>query len=253
MKTYKSKVITTNKRIIVRNYGRGILYDYARHERKVFEGGSGAISEGEKDRSTFSITRTRETIMNLIDMNVNEYSKFGTLTFASKPRNRNEVVNAFRDFSLRYKIRYGEKLRYIYVTEKATNEGEYKNKEGKTRRYTKRWHIHAVIFNARFITLTDMRDLWRYGSARINAIDSSENIGLYLMKYITKSAIHFNKKGFVSSLGLSKPGVTYSNDPIPIDPKECIYNIEYLSPLYNKNKQVIGHQVVNQHEIILIN
>lgn len=253
MKSYKSKVITTNKRLIVLNYGRGILYDYARQERKVLGEGSVTINKEKQDRSSFSVERTRQSIMGLIEMNVITYSKFATLTFASKPRNRKELITAFRDFSFRYKAKYGDKLRYLYVTEKATNEGEYQDRKGLTRNYTKRWHIHVVIFNARFITLTDMRQLWRYGTVKINAVDKTDNIGLYLMKYITKSSIQFNKKGFVSSLALSKPAISYSNDPIAIDPKECDYNIEYLSPLYNKNKEVIGHQVVNRYEIILKN
>lgn len=248
MKSYQTKITTTKMGFVHRNYSKGILYAYDRKPRKVFEKGSEAISESKSlvlDRSSFSIKRTQDTIMALINQNVITYSKFVTLTFASKPLNRQEVVLAFKDLSTRYKRFYNEKMRYLYVTEKATSEGEYKDSNGLSRRYTKRWHIHAVIFNARFITLTDMRKLWRYGSVNIKAIDNSENMGLYLMKYVTKSSILFNKKGYVSSLGLTKPVTYYSPELISYDPSECDYTITYLQPLYNKDGSLKGYQEVN--------
>lgn len=237
-----SKVITTKTRIYIKTYEHPILSGYTRKKREVLErfteGQTNTITQ--QGRSTFSLSRTQERIKQLIEDNITPYSKFATFTFAKPPQDRTEAIKAFKSFAKAWHRKYGEKLNYLYVLERG-------------KRYTKRLHIHAVIFNDRYITLTDMRKLWRYGSARVNAIDHTGNIGLYMVKYITKDTMTLtNKKGYISCLGLTQPTETLYPEPLNIDPSLCDFIKHYTRPLYNNKGEIIGHSKATIQEIAII-
>jgi len=237
-----SKVITTKSRIYVKTYEHPILSGYTRNKRIALE----RLAEGhvqgitQQERSAFSLYRTQENIKLIIENNITPYSKFVTFTFGKASKDRTEAIKGFRTFAKAWHRKYGERLKYLYVLERG-------------KRYTKRLHIHAVIFNDRYITLTEMRKLWRYGSARVNAIDHTGNIGLYMVKYITKDTMKLNnKKGYISCIGLTQPSTTLYPDPLEIDHNMCDFIKHYTRPLYNNEGEIVGHSKVLLQEISTI-
>lgn len=243
MEVSYSKTLQTKTHLYVWNYSQPILSGYTRKKRDDFEAlvegvGSGTVPQG---RRPFSLQRTRSNIKYLVESNLTPFSKFATFTFAKAPQGRREAIKRFRTFATRYQQTYAEKLNYLYVLEKGS-------------RNSKRWHVHAVIFNDRYISLTEMRKLWRYGSARVNKLDHNSNVGLYLMKYITKDTMSLtNKKGYISSLGLTQPTVMRYPEPLDISDDICDFIKHYTIPLYNKNNELVGEIRATLREIKLIN
>jgi hypothetical protein len=238
-----TEVVTTKTRIYIKLREHPILSDYKRKDRNVLDPLIKAQMIGltEQERSAFSLGRTQANIKYLIESNITAYSKFITFTFAEAPKDRREAITRFKLFARAWHRKYGEKLKYLYVLERG-------------KRYTKRLHIHAVLFNDRYITLSDMRELWRYGSARVNAIDHTGNIGLYMVKYITKDTLTLtNKKGYISCRGLTQPSKTRHPDRLSIDPSLCDYIKHYTRPLYNNKGEIVGHSNETLLEISLIN
>ena len=92
---------------------------------------------------------------------------------------------------------------------------------------TKRWHVHAVLFHERFIPVRDLKRAWQNGNVKINAVDDPINIGLYLVKYITKDTVALNKKGYISSNGLIQPHVERNPYTLPIDKSLCDFYTTY--------------------------
>jgi hypothetical protein len=188
MNYYYSKVVTTKSRVYVTEYSTPIYYNYPKTKRQL-ETYEKAL-EGTKETS--SLQRARDTAKKMVEMNYTPFMKFVTLTYANAPAEREQVVKNFNLFAKRYKRQTGTQLKYLYTMEKG-------------KRNTKRWHIHAVLFHRAFIPVRDLRAIWSHGNVKINAVDTAENIGLYLVKYITKDMVALNKKGFIASLGLVKP------------------------------------------------
>jgi hypothetical protein len=237
-----SKVITTKTRLYVWEYSQPILSGYTRNKRDTYEAlvESNSLTYEPKDRTVYSIHRTRSNIKYLVESNLTPFSKFATFTFRKKPKDRTEAIKAFKSFARVWQKKYNEKLFYLYVLEKGTQ-------------YTKRWHIHAVLFNDRYISLTEMRELWRYGSAQVHALDHNSNIGLYLVKYITKDTMKVsNKKGYISCLGLTQPSVVRYPERLNIDPEICDFIKHYTIPLYNNKGEKIGEITASLKEISLI-
>lgn len=250
-----SKSLTTKDMHYVWCYSEAVLSGYTRNQRNDFERfcESGGAEQGAERthyvRSTFSLYRTKSNMKYLIELNRSRYSKFVTFTFKKAPKDRTEAIKAFKTLPREYRKKYNEKLKYLFVLERGSGTGDYIDDKGRKRRYTKRWHVHAVLFNDRFITLTDMRKLWRYGSARVNALDDTSNIGRYLMKYVTKDTMtQTSKKGYISSNGLIKPSYVRHPERLDIDPSICSYTKHFTRPKY-QNGKLIGYSTCTLYEI----
>jgi hypothetical protein len=234
MKLAYSKVVSTKTKHYITQYDLPIGYDFTIDRLEKLEKQDGSVRE--TGRMRFSLQRTRTNIKYVVECNITPYTKFATFTFAKALKDRTEVITAFRTLTRNYQRLYGEKLKYLYVIE-----------QGK--RSTKRLHIHAVIFNNRYITLTEMRKLWTHGSVRINKVDDTDNIGLYLMKYITKDMTEAKKKGYISSKALIQPQTYRLPHHIPINDTDCTYIKHYTIPLYNKKNEKVGEVRASLYEI----
>lgn len=238
-----SKVITTKNRLYVWEYNQPILSGYTRTKRDTYEAlvESESVGSTEQGRRAFSLHRTRSNVKYLVESNITPFSKFATFTFRKAPKERTEAIKAFKSFAKAWQRKYNEKLYYLYVLEKGTKQ-------------SKRWHIHAVLFNDRYISITEMRELWRYGSARVNALDHNSNIGLYLVKYITKDTMKLNnKKGYISCKGLTQPSLMRYPEPLGISDEICDFIKHYTIPLYNKQGDKIGVITASLKEISITN
>jgi len=236
MKSALCKVVETNHKYYIYNYSEPILYDYKRKERALKER---VASEGvEAERSGFSLNRTRNKIKHLVECNVTKNTKFATFTTAIDFKSRREANRAFEGLCRRYQKRYGERLPYLWVSERGTDTNG-----------THRLHIHAILFIDRYITKKDIDYLWPHGFVKINRVDHRKNLALYLMKYITKDALTANKKGYFNSLKLKQPRVDRLPHHLHVNEADCSFIKHYTQPLYNKEGEKIGERRVSLYEI----
>lgn len=232
---YYNKTVVTKNRLYVWKYSTPVYFGFPKTSRdlETYE----KRLEGTKESN--SIYRSRMTAKLLVETNYTPYMKFVTFTYAEAPADRDQVVKDFNKFARRYKRAFGYTLKFLYTMERGTKS-------------TKRWHVHAVLFHERFIPVKDLKRVWSHGFVKINAVDDAVNIGLYLVKYITKAAVELNKKGYIASHGLKQPSV--ERTPIAQDVNKShadFYNKYSRTFIDRQGKQVT--QSVELFEFNLIN
>lgn len=230
MSFYYNKTIATKNRLYVWKYSAPVYYNYPKTTRAL-ETYEKALEGTKQDNS---LHRSRNTAKLLVETNFTPYMKFLTLTYANAAAGREQVVRDFNAFAKRYKRTFGYSLKYLYTMERGSKKGSYTDDNGKKRTYTNRWHVHAVLFHQRFIPLKDLKRVWNNGGVKINAVDDPINIGLYLIKYITKDMVLLNKKGFISSNNLIKPDVVRSPDVLPLEQSQADFYKTYSRKYIDK-------------------
>lgn len=138
-----------------------------------------------------SITRTRNMVRRLILANFDNNSKFITLTFGENVVDVKEANKRFGKFIKRLRRKY-ENLKYLAVIE-----------------FTKAGRVHYhMLCNLPYVKASVMADIWREGYIKINKITHVDNVGAYVIKYMTKDVMDerlFNNKSYNCSQGLEKP------------------------------------------------
>ena len=158
----------------------------------------------QSDNKKKSDNRAKTKVKRLINANIGQYGekdKFLTLTVKANEVDRNKMNDEFKKFIKR--LKYHSKkddIKYIAVIEK--------QKRGAI-------HYHVVIFNLPYIAKLDLQEIWRHGFVKINAIENYEDLGLYLIKYMTKdieTERAENQKRYLCSNGLIKPTIIENID-----------------------------------------
>lgn len=121
--------------------------------------------------------RTKKRIFDILRLNLNDTSRFVTLTYKE---NEQDYKKAYKDFNNMLTIfnRKNEKLKYLVVKEH--------QKRGAI-------HYHMITFNNHKVK---WRNYWKHGNVNIKNIDDiifPEKIANYFVKYLGK-----NKKGYKS-------------------------------------------------------
>jgi hypothetical protein len=131
-------------------------------------------------------------------MNFDSGSKFVTLTFdndrAHDIRDVKQSNDYFHKFVKRMKYRYPD-FKYIAVI-------EFQDKNGRGA-----IHYH-MICNLPFVKKSELRDIWNGGHVKINRIDKVDNVGAYVIKYMTKDMTDkrlCGENAYLHSRGLEKP------------------------------------------------
>jgi len=144
------------------------------------------------------MTERRNMIRRLICTNFDSKSKFVTLTFRDTEkfdiRNVKECNRYFKYFVMRLKKQYQE-FKYVAVIE-----FQDKNDRGAI-------HYH-MICNLPYIKKSELTKIWGYGFIKINAIDKVDNVGAYVIKYMTSDMEDTRlqgENGYLRSQGLEKP------------------------------------------------
>jgi hypothetical protein len=137
--------------------------------------------------------RAREKIRRLVNANFDNHSKFITLTFRDNVEDLEEANRAFKQFVQRLRRRYGA-FRYVAVIE-----------------FQQRGAVHYhMMSNLPYIPKVRLAQIWGRGFVRINDVTSVDNVGAYLVKYMTKDAKDPRLRGrkcFLTSRGLVQPEV----------------------------------------------
>lgn len=146
-------------------------------------------------RARSNIT-ARNNLRRLALMNFDNTSKFITLTFKDNVTDLEESNRIFKKFILRLnyylKKQDRESVQYLAVIE-----------------FQKRGAIHYhMLCNLEYIKAMKLEELWGHGFIKINRITHVDNIGAYVVKYMTKEDADerlIGKKMYQCSKGLKKP------------------------------------------------
>jgi len=196
------------------------------------------------ERRQQTLRDARNTTRRLALMNFNSGDKFITLTFDPK-RVKDEkllysldwVDREFKKFVQRFNYRFKVKLKYIAVREA--------HKSG-------RLHFHMLCdWKQELLFEDEIREyerllgeqVWKHGFVDIKMLDHVDNVGAYIIKYMTKSvSIEFfkGKKVYLCSKGLNRPFEykDYQADLIlkqyKIDTKKEVFTNSYESEYLGK-------------------
>ena len=204
--SYKCKIVKSGNIVEVYEYEKPIIEGY-KDTKKGLKGRQAAASNRDKEVNRGKVLqRARRDIRRLVNCNIQENSKFITLTFADnitdiKQANR-EITNFNKRLSYKlYKVKKNV-LKYLCVIE-----------------FQKRGaiHYHVIYFNLPYIQNNKLREIWGNGFVKINNIDNVDNVGAYVCKYITKDNDDdrlAGQKCYFTSRGLKKPVEIKENDRV---------------------------------------
>lgn len=181
-----------------------------------------------KERRQQTVRDARNVTKRLAIKNFTSGDKFLTLTFDPKKFTEKELRDVsftddlFKKFIKRFNYRFKIKLRYIAVREF--------HKSG-------RIHYHMLCdWKKELVFEDEIREnesmlgegVWKHGFVDIKQIDLVDNVGAYIIKYMTKNvAIEFfrGKKVYLCSQGLERPFV-YTGDSADLIIKEYDLDIK---------------------------
>lgn len=160
------------------------------------------------ERRKQTVRDARNTTRRLALMNFESGDKFLTLTFDPKRFNDDDLRDTlftdkeFKKFIQRFNYHYGVKLKYLAVREF--------HKSG-------RIHYHMICdWKKNLLFEDEIREnerflgekIWKNGFVDIKQLDHVDNVGAYIIKYMTKNvAMEFfkGKKVYLCSKGLERP------------------------------------------------
>lgn len=185
---YTTRIVISGKHVEVYEYGNPIRKNFKRQPS--FIDHDEEQSDEPKEKSDFAIKRTRRHIRRLINANPS-LDKFVTLTFAENITDLSAANKEFNKFIKRVSRRHTE-FQYLAVPE-----------------FQKRGAIHYhLVCSLPYISNSQLRELWEHGFVNIKKIEGVENVGAYLMKYLSKGhqdERSFGKKRFFCSRNLNQP------------------------------------------------
>lgn len=213
------------------------------------KGGNTGVKKGHADKESqlknYANTnqRRRDTIRRLACCNFsNKYDKFLTLTFAENMTDIQECNVLFKAFIRKLKIKYVKNLKYLAVIE-----------------FQKRGAVHYhVLLNIPYIPQKDLQDLWGNGFVFINAIDHVDNIGAYILKYITKNNNDLRlqgQKAYLTSRNLKHPESVLNHNLKDFYKLESMviakYHLNDLKPIYevNYHTDILGDCEYKQYNL----
>jgi len=193
LRSYNKKAVISGDIIEFYDYKNDVLYDY-KDTKNTRKGRQATAKFEDKLLNRKKILqRNRRDIRRLVNCNIQENSKFITLTFADNVTDLKQANYEWKKFKQRLEIKIGCKLQYLVVIE-----------------FQKRGaiHYHCVMFNLPYIQSNKLHEIWGNGYVKINRIDDVDNVGAYVCKYITKDNDDdrlLGQKMYFTSRGLKKP------------------------------------------------
>lgn len=203
---YNKKIIKSGDVVEVYEYSKPIMVG---SDAKILHNGKN--KKGEK--TSTNINRSCRNLRRLINSNVTGHDLFITLTYKDNMSDIKQGKKDFKNFIKRWNYRRSEALKYVYVVEF--------QKRGAV-------HFHCIFFGVGFIANKELSKLWGHGFVKVNNIKECDNVGAYVVKYMSKDMIDDRFKG--SDLyGRSKGNL---NQPIEIkEPK----NVESFLDSFNSH------------------
>lgn len=148
-------------------------------------------SEEELKPRMDSYRRTKNNIKRLAWSNSREFCAFLTLTFADNIQNFDKANYELKNFLKKLRRRYPD-IKYLGICE-----------------FQKRGAIHYHFLINKFHDAKDLASIWKNGFIKINKLRNRDNLGNYIVKYLTKENFidsrFFNKRKYFYSRNLKKP------------------------------------------------
>jgi hypothetical protein len=193
IKSYNKKAVISGDIIEFYDYKNNVLYDYKDTKKNSKGRQAKAKFEDKLANRKKTLQRNSRNIRRLVNCNIQEDSKFITLTFADNITDLKQANYEWKKFKQRLETKIGYKLQYLVVIE-----------------FQKRGaiHYHCVMFNLPYIQNNKLREIWGNGFVKINKIDNVDNVGAYVCKYIAKDNDDTRLEGekmYFTSRGLKKP------------------------------------------------
>ena len=225
LQSYSQKIIESGHFVEYYNYENPIYRGYAKRKRY---GKRKSLSDNEdKEKSKFSLYRTRGNLRRLVNSNP-ELKKFVTLTFRDSIESISYANYEFMKFVQRLKYNYVDNKNFKYIS---------------TIEFQKRGvpHYH-VIADLPFIDAGDLYDAWGNGFVKINLTgnEDCDNVGAYVAKYLSKNCSDkrmFNQKKYFCSRNLKRPVV--------IKDDNLVY--KYFCDYAGKLKELFKRECFNEH------
>ena len=144
-----------------------------------------------------NMQKARNRLRRLITANFDENSKFITLTFKDNLTDVKKANKEFKKFIQRMRYRYGG-FKYVAVIE-----------------FQKRGAVHYhMMSDLDYIENEKLNKIWGNGFVKINNITHVDNVGAYMIKYMTKDNNDMRLRGLKSyqtSKNLDRP-IEYIGD-----------------------------------------
>jgi len=144
-------------------------------------------------REQRNITRTRNMVRRLGIANFSENSRFVTFTFKENITSIAAANVEWKKFIMRMRYKYGV-FKYLAVIE-----------------FQKRGAVHYhCIWDLPYIPKRDIQEVWGQGFVKVNKIDHVDNVGAYIVKYMTKDLFDERfvaQKAYQCSKGLERPQI----------------------------------------------
>lgn len=198
--TYDKKIIISGDIIEVYSYSLPVLEGYKDVKKKT-KGRQKKASEIDKEINREKVlNRAARDLRRIINTNINDKSKFVTLTFADNVCDLKTANYEFKKFRQRLEYFLDKRIKYSVVVEF--------QKRGAV-------HFHTIFFNIPYIKNSDLKKLWGNGFVKINKIDNVDNVGAYVCKYMSKDLADKRLEGnkcYFTSRNLNKPIILKEKD-----------------------------------------
>lgn len=181
MKTYR-KAIVTGHVIEIYEYERMPILPSKKKDKKELDPDDDDKCDDTiiKDRQN-NMIKARNRLRRLITANFDENSKFITLTFKDNVTDVKQANKEFKKFIQRMRYRYNN-FKYIAVIE-----------------FQQRGAVHYhMISDLPYIENSQLNKIWGHGFVKINDISHVDNVGAYMIKYMTKDNTDLRLRGLKS-------------------------------------------------------
>lgn len=182
-------------------------------------------------RMAANISRTRNTVRRLALANFDNNSKFVTFTFAENIVDVAEANTYWKQFIRKMRKKYGG-FKYMAVLE-----------------FQKRGAVHYhCIWDLPYIKKPDLQEIWGNGFIKINRIDHVDNVGAYIVKYMTKDLMDerfVRTKSYQCSRGLERP-ITYREEEFEM--LWQLYDLEHKKKVFTSSYTSEHHGTITYVE-----
>lgn len=234
MGSYNKKVVVSGNVVEVYEYENSVLYGY-KDTKKSLKGRNSVANAEDKEKNREKVlSRARKDLRRTINANIQEYSKFLTLTFADNVQDLDYANNEFKKFIKRLNYHYGIKVKYSAVIE-----------------FQKRGaiHYHVILYNlTQKVDVGSLQDIWNQGFIKINSIKDVDNVGAYVCKYMTKTDDDrlLGRKMYFNSRGLNKPQEIKESEIV----SALVGSLQNQTPKY-ENKFSNDYNLINYRQYII--
>lgn len=196
MESYNKKIVVSGNMIEVYEYKNPVYYEKPKKQFVKQNRVNEIDRKRKKELQRKSSIRAKRDLTRIIYCNVEENSKFLTLTYEDNIIDLDIANNEFKKFIKRLNYKYGLNLKYTAVVE-FQERGAI--------------HYHAVLYNlTQRVESNELATIWRNGFIKINEIQNTyediEKVKNYMLKDIMKNDIRLvGRKRYFNSRGIKRP------------------------------------------------